>query len=368
MTPAAVQRVAVFLPNPVGDVVMATPVLRALRRALPDAHIVTVAREPAHQVMAGSGWQDGTIVDRSGRTPKIRNLLRTAREVRRARFDLALLLPNSFRKALIAWLGGCRRVVGYRRDGRGWMLTDPVEPPRNDDGTFRAIPTIDYYIALAARAGVDVPDRAMELGVPDADAAQAAALLEEAGASGNGPLVMLNPGAAFGTSKMWDPERFACVGDALVDRRGASIIINAAPMDMERRIARRVASAMHHEPLINFAERDNTIGLLKALIARCDLLITNDTGPRHIAAALGIGVVTLFGSTDPVWARIDYDRERTIRMDVPCSPCQQKLCPLPAGPTYHQCMTEITTEMVLSAVEEVLAVVRSGGTEASPCS
>ena len=367
MTPAAVQRVAVFLPNPVGDVVMATPVLRALRRALPDAHIVTVARDPANQVMAGSGWQNGTIVDRSGRAPKIRNLLRTAREVRRGRFDLALLLPNSFRKAMVAFLGGCKRVVGYRRDGRGWMLTDPVEPLRNDDGTFRAIPTIDYYIALAVRAGIEVPNRTMELGIPDADAAQAATLLDQAGGSGDGPLVMLNPGAAFGTSKMWDPERFARVGDALVDWYGARIIINAAPMDMERRIARNVAGAMRHAPLINFAERDNTIGLLKALIARCDLLITNDTGPRHIAAAVGIGVVTLFGSTDPVWARIDYERERTIRVDVPCSPCQQKLCPLAAGPTYHQCMTEITPGMVLSAAEELLPPARPGA-EISPCS
>jgi heptosyltransferase II len=367
MTPAAVQRVAVFLPNPVGDVVMATPVLRALRRSLPDAHIVTVARDMAQQVVAGCGWQDGTILDRSGGKPKIRNLRRTAREVKRGRFDLAILLPNSFRKALVAWLGGCRRVVGYRRDGRGWMLSDPVEPPRNDDGTFRAIPTIDYYIALAARAGIEVSDRTMELGIPEADAADAAALLDEADAGGGGPLVMLNPGAAFGTSKMWDPERFASVADALVDRHGAKIIINAAPMDMERRIARHVATAMRHEPLLNFAERDNSIGLLKALIARCDLLITNDTGPRHIAAAVGIGVVTLFGSTDPVWARIDYDRERTIRMDVPCSPCQQKLCPLPAGPTYHQCMTEITPERVLGAAEELLAPARPEA-EVRPCS
>jgi len=364
MTPAAPQRVAVFLPNPVGDAVMATPVLRALRGAFPDAHIVYIAREPALQVMAGCGWQDGTIADRSSRAPKVRNLFRTARKIQRGRFDLALMLPNSFRKALLAWLGGCRRVVGYSRDWRGWMLTDPVEPLRNEDGTFRAIPTIDYYTTLAVRAGIEVPDRTLELGVAEDDASRAAELLDEAGA-GDAPLVMLNPGAAFGTSKMWDPERFARVGDALIERYGVKILINAAPMDMERRIARHVAGAMRHEPLLNFAERDNTIGLLKALIARCDLLITNDTGPRHIAAALGIGVVTLFGSTDPVWARIDYHRERTVRVDVPCSPCQQKLCPLPAGPTYHQCMTEITGEMVLLAAEEVLAVV---GAEAEPCS
>jgi len=94
---------------------------------------------------------------------------------------------------------------------------------------------------------------------------------------------------------------------------------------------------------------------------RCRLLITNDTGARHIAAALGIGVVSLFGSTDPVWAQIDYALERIVRVDLPCSPCQQPICPLPAGPTYHQCMAAITPQMVLAEVEALLEATADAG-------
>ena len=152
--------------------------------------------------------------------------------------------------------------------------------------------------------------------------------------------------------ELWDPERFAAVADALIEGRDAAILINAAPA--ERQIAADVAAAMCHAPALNFAKRTNTIGLLKALMERCRLLITNDTGARHIAAALGIGVVTLFGSTDPTWAQIDYRLERIVRVDFPCSPCQQPVCPHPAGPAYHQCMAAITPERVLAEAETLL--------------
>lgn len=169
---------------------------------------------------------------------------------------------------------------------------------------------------------------------------------------------MLNPGGAFGPSKIWDSHRYAGVADRLMQRHGAQIIINAAPS--ERAIAASVDREMCNTPAVNFAELDNSLGLLKGLLRRCSLLITNDTGARHIAAALGTGVVTLFGSTDPRWSRIDYDRERIIRVDVPCSPCQKKMCAQPPGPLYHQCMSAITPEMVLQAAEKLLAAAAVG--------
>jgi heptosyltransferase-2 len=146
------------------------------------------------------------------------------------------------------------------------------------------------------------------------------------------------------------------VADALVDRCGAQILVNAAPNAAERALADSVAHHMRRKPILNLADRDNTLGLLKGLLSRCDLLITNDTGARHIAAAVGAAVVTIFGSTDPVWAKIDYDRERIIRADVPCSPCQKKTCPLPEGPGHHQCMTAVSADTVLEAAGELLKV------------
>jgi heptosyltransferase-2 len=154
------------------------------------------------------------------------------------------------------------------------------------------------------------------------------------------------------------------LADALVDRRGAAIIINAAPS--ERAIARQVAGAMRRRPAVNLADFDNTIGLLKGLLSRCDLLITNDTGARHIAAALGVPVVTIFGSTDPRWSAIDYQLERIVRLDVPCSPCQKPTCPQPPGPMYHQCMEAITPDAVLAPAEELLDLVASGRAKGNP--
>ena len=354
MPDIAPERLVVFLPNWVGDVVMATPVLAALREHFAGARIVYVGREVARQLLAGSDRCDEFILDASDRRPKVGNFFRTVRRVRRRRFDLALLLPNSFRTALLARLGHAGRIVGYIRDGRGWLLSDGPKPERDSSGRFKPAPAIDYYIRLAGHVGVPAPARKMTLGVLASDREQAQALLAQAGARSDRPLVMLNPGASFGPSKMWAPERFGAVADALIERRGAQVIVNAAPNDAERGVAAQVAGAMRGPPLVNLAGRDNTLGLLKALLRRCDLLITNDTGPRHIAAAFGVGVVTLFGSTDPVWAQIDYDRERILRVDLPCSPCQEKICPQPAGPLYHQCMAGISTEMVLRAADELL--------------
>jgi len=356
------EKVVIFLPNWVGDVVMATPALRAIRAQMASAEITLFGGATAVGVLDGLGWADRTLLDESRRRPGAWHFLRTARRLRRERFDLAVLMPNSLRTAALARLGGCRRRVGYDRDGRGWLLSEKLQPPRDEAGQFRPVPMIDYYLALAERLGATGASRQMQLGVTAADEAEADAIFAEAGIDRGRPVVMLNPGAAFGPSKMWPAERYAAVADALIERRGGQVIVNAAPN--EKAIAARVVEAMRNTPAVSFGERDNTIGLLKALMRRCDLLITNDTGARHFAAALGAGVVTLFGSTDPVWAQIDYPRERIVRVDVPCSPCQQKVCPMPAGPEHHQCMTAITPEMVLAAAEELLAEGRVAPAEA----
>ncbi len=341
------RRIAVFLPNWVGDVVMATPTLAALRARFPDAEIVHVGRPAAVATLDGTGVADGAID-----TARTGGLWGLARTLRRRRPDLAVLMPNSFRAALAAWLGGARRRVGYARDGRGPLLTDRLRPPRDPAGRYRPVPMLDYYAGLLVPLDAMIDDRPMRLPVAAADREAADALLADAGVRPDRPLVMLNPGASFGTSKMWAPRRYAALADRLIDQREAQVIVNAAPA--EKRVARWVADAMARPPAVSFAARDNTLGLLKALLARCELLVTNDTGARHVAAALGAGVVTVFGSTDPEWSRIDYPLERIVRADVECSPCQLKLCPLPGGPEYHRCMESVSPERVFAAAAELL--------------
>ncbi len=348
------KHIVVFLPNWVGDVVMATPTLRSLREGFRDSRITYFGRGVALAVLGGNKWADDELCDESGKKPKSLNFWRTASRLRKLKPDTVMLLPNSFRSALLAWLSGASQRVGYNRDGRGWLLTDRLTPQRDSAGRFKPIPTIDYYAEILKKFDIDLDSRQMELPVTPEDVAAADALLTEASWVESQPLVMLNPGASFGTSKLWPAERYAVLADELIGRAGAQIIINAAPNPAELELARTVAAAMTHKPLINFADRKNTLGLLKALAGRCRLLITNDTGARHISAAMGSAVVTIFGSTDPVWAQIDYPKERIIREAVPCSPCQKKFCPLPPGPGHHVCMTSINVQSVLNSALELL--------------
>jgi len=352
MSDLSPRSIVVFLPNWVGDVVMATPTLRALRASFPKASITYLGRPIAIDTLSGTDWADEFIIASSAMRTAATGQLEIVGTLRRSRFDLAILMTNSFRTAILARLAGIRRIAGYNRDARGFLLSDRISPPRDDKGKLEVISALDYYADLAGLLGVDVDDRRMELPVTDADEAAADELWAQSGVDPEKPLVMLNPGASGGTSKIWGPERYAQAADALIENRNAQIVINAAPR--EKRIAADVADRMKHTPIINFAHRDNTLGLLKSMLRRTDVLVTNDTGARHIGAAMGASLVTVFGSTDPLWAKIDCRDEIIVSVEVDCGPCGKKLCGQIPGPKYHHCMHKVTSCMVVDAVEELL--------------
>lgn len=346
------ERIAVFLPSWVGDTVMATPALRALRARFDSSWIALFGRPGPLDILAGTNVADTILIDPSaGPAWKPMGLARAARQLSGLRFDLAVLLPNSFRSALVAALAGVPDRLGYIRDGRGWLLTAGLAPPKAPDGS-KAYPTLDYYLELVAELGATTENRQMQLSVDAHARLQAEQSLAAAGWDAARPLVVLNPGGSFGPSKLWPAERYAAVADSLNQRHGAQIIINAAPG--EAAVANAVVDAMAHSPLINLAEEANSLALVKGLLASASLLITNDTGARHIGAAVGTGVVTVFGSTDPARTIIDYGRERIVRASVPCSPCQKKRCPHPTGSTFHQCMLAIEPDEVIAAAESLL--------------
>jgi heptosyltransferase II len=337
----ATQRIVVFLPNWIGDAVMATPALRTLRNHFSDARITLLGRPGPLQTLADAGFAEDTL-DIGGRST--RAVLRIARALRRIRCDLAVLLPNSFRSALTAWLGRAERRAGYARDGRSWLLNDTLDPPRDPDGNLTPIPARDYYLALVEHLGCEPDSTRLDLA---AEPAPAQTLLAEVGGDADRPLVVLNPGGANNLSKKWLPERFAAVGDALANRHAAQIVLHAAPA--ERDDARAVAQAMRTEPLLNFAARESSIPLAKSLIARADLVVTNDTGARHIAAGLGTAVVTVFISTDPEWSRIDYPRERIVTVNQPFQPVR------PGSDEHRRAVEGVTIQAVLDAAEDLLA-------------
>jgi heptosyltransferase-2 len=197
----------------------------------------------------------------------------------------------------------------------------------------------------------------MELFVTPVEKQEATRLLSRAGledlpdrpaSRGGSPLVFINPGAQYGDAKCWLPEHFAAVADQLIEQRNATVLIGGTPR--ERRILDAVHSHMRHSA-VDLVGKGLSLGSLKEILRRCDLLITNDTGPRHIAAAFDVPIITVFGPTHPTWSEINHPTEKQIAVEVFCGPCQKKRCPLD-----HRCMTRVTPAMVLKAASELLPV------------
>lgn len=344
-------RILVTVPNWIGDVVMATPALRAIRRSFPKARIIHLCRPYVERVLEGTGFADDTLFwphAGPGGERSSGGILSLVAELRRERADLCVLLTNSFRSALAAWLGGARRRVGYARDARSWLLTDRLAPKRAN-GQYVPVPAMDYYNAIVSHIGCeDVSDR-LELATTPADER---VIDERVGSvETDRPLVVLNPGANYGSAKCWPPEYYAAVADRLVLQHGAHVVASAVPK--EREIADRLAAAAR-EPIDIHVDPPLGIGPLKALIKRADLLITNDTGPRHFAAAFGTPVITVFGSSDPAWTETRFAGERSVHLDLDCQPCMKRVCPL----RHHDCMMKLEPARVLEAAEAVLGEAR----------
>ncbi|MCH7702125.1 MAG: lipopolysaccharide heptosyltransferase II [Planctomycetes bacterium] len=355
------RKILVVLPTWVGDFVMATPTLRALRRRYPSAQITLLANPNLEDLIRGGTWMDEVIVwdaKRRRRGQGTQGLWRMSAELRRRRFDWAVLLSNSFRSALLVRLGGVTRRVGYARDGRGFLLNDPLPVPRAD-GAFAVRPMVEYYGAIAEALDCPPPGDDLELfTTPDCEE-RIEQRLETLDIREHRPLVVIAPGASFGSSKCWPTERFAALGDRLVDEMGAAVLVTCGPG--EEQIAHDICEAMAQTSIVMDAPL-LTLGDLKSLIRHCHLLVSNDTGPRHFAKAFGVPVVAIFGPTAPEWTDTSYPQERRVLIKVDCGPCQKPICPL----GHLKCMTGVTVDMVMDACRELLQIRSSCGQGAAP--
>ncbi len=300
------------MPTWVGDAVMATPTLRALRARLPEAHITLLLRPLLKPLMDAAPWFDRMVAWRKPKpglkTNARRKTTTLAARLRRGRYDAAVLLPNSLRSAVLVRLAGIPRRIGYRRDGRGPLLTDALEAPRAN-GQWKPISAVVYYMKLAEALGAQNDQMQPQLHTRPQDNAWADRLC--AGLDGAGPLVLLNPGAATkGAAKLWPADRFGALADRLVDRHGARILINGAPN--ERGILGAVKAAAS-VPMCDLLESGGNLKRLKSVMAKCRLVISNDTGGRHVAVAMGTPVISLFGPTDPAWTQWVDVAEQIIR-------------------------------------------------------
>jgi heptosyltransferase-2 len=337
---------AIFLPNWVGDAVMATPALRALRARYPQARLIGVLRPYVAGVLEGSPWLD-RLVFLETKGPWARRWPAAAWRLRGCRPELAVLFPNSFRSALVARLARCRRRVGYRRYGRGFLLTDGLEPVRGGDGRLVPSPALDAYNRLAEAAGCPDPGRRLALFTTPADEAAADAVWQREGLGRFREVVCLNSGGAFGSAKHWPKEYFAALARLLVDERGCGVLFLCGPAEHD--LAREVARLASRPAVRTLADNPLSLGLTKACVRRADLLVTTDSGPRHFAAAFDRPVVTLFGPTHIAWTETYFARAVHLQKKVECGPCQRRVCPLD-----HRCMKLLPPDEVYQAAVGLL--------------
>ena len=324
----------VIAPNWIGDAVMSLPFLRALRRAGPDDRVSVLAPRGPAAIYRAEGSANEVLLRSS--------FLADVWTLRRGGFDEAWLLPNSFRAALLAFGSGARRRIGYVTDRRGALLTAGLPEPSGTAHQLRD------YDALLSTHGIAPDEDPPRLALPGPAARRAEAALAAAGLEKEAKFVALCPGSAIAATKRWPAERYAALADTLAGR-GLSCVVLIGPGERELG-ARVTASAQTALPVLG-ADLDPIE--LAAVLARARCAVTNDSGPMHLAGAVGTPVVAFFGATDPGRTGPSGSPSRVLDRYVFCSPCFRTECPF-----GHECMTEIGVEAAASAV---LELVEAGG-------
>jgi heptosyltransferase-2 len=342
------RKILVWAANWVGDAVMSLPALEALRARFPKTEIVLLAKPWVSELYWYHPAVSRQIVYHAeGEHGGPRGFWRLVRELRAERFDAAILFQNAFHAAWMAWWARVPVRIGYARDGRSTLLAPRsavVElPPPAAYGHH-----VYYYLNLLFRAGLidkPAPVKEIRLRLADSEKQWAGKRLDALGLGGPRFLVGLHPGASFGPAKRWLPERYAALADRLIGALHADVLIFGSLA--ERPLAETIARAMQHTPTVVAGE--TTLRQMMALLARCHLAVTNDSGPMHVAAALGLPLVAVFGSTDERSTGPVGSRTRVAKRAVPCSPCGLRVCPID-----FRCMQGLSVDEVYQAALELV--------------
>jgi heptosyltransferase-2 len=338
----------VRLPNPLGDAVMATPALRALRTALPNTRLTWAGGGVPQQALEGLPWRDDVLSLAGELVKGARAPVRAARQLRRLGADAILLLPNSFSSALAARLAGIPTRVGTPLQRRGLLLTHKVALPLGPDRRLAPRSMRAHYLDLVAPFGAHDDGQGTAAAVTPFDAERAALRLRDL--PEGALLVGVNPGAAFGPSKVYPPALLGQALQLLRARTGALPLVLCGPG--EAALAREVAAAAG-EPCLVTADDPPDVGTLKGLLARCRVLLTTDAGPRHLAEALGVPTVVWVGPTDPRWG--EGGRSTVLRVEgLTCLACHEPICPID-----HPCMLKLLPERIAEAAQGALGAARS---------
>lgn len=340
------QKILVRAPNWIGDAVMATPSLTALRRFFETAEIVLLAKPAVAALFEQHSDIDRVIVyEDPGRHSGLSGLWRLSREIKREQFDLAFLLQNALEAALLAFFAGIPKRIGYATDGRRLLLTRSMK---------KKIPTphrSDAYLALMGLVDDEGESPSAEekrlptLVVSSSERRAARDFLKTLGVPDDVLLIGFNPGAAYGTAKRWLPEYFAALADQLVEQKKAQILIFGARSEIA--LAETIQKHMKHPAFILAGK--TTVRQMMACIKECRLFISNDSGPMHVASALAVPQIALFGPTNVGATFSAGPLDIVVQNKVDCAPCRHRHCPI-----AHPCMTGLSVETVFNAADQQL--------------
>jgi heptosyltransferase II len=318
--------------NWVGDAIMALPALRAVRTRFPEAEITILARPYVAFI-----YKNQRVCDKVMLVDYKRDMVG---EIREQKFDKALLLQNAFEAGWFAWRAGIPERIGYARDGRSLLLTKAVPVPKPGE-----IPAHEqyYYLELLRRAGLldSLPNETfIGLDVPEENRQRAAQFLRSNGVQTDSLRIAIGAGASYGSAKCWPPNRFAELANRLQAQSAVDIILFGT--HAEEPVSSAIAAGMHRPPIDLTGK--TPIDDLPALLSQCHLFIGNDSGAMHVAAAVGLPVVAVFGPTDPFGTAPVTPRCSIVQEKTYCSPCFLRRCP-----TDHRCMTRVTPDAVEAA-------------------
>lgn len=337
-------KIAVFLPNWIGDVAMATPALRALREQYGDAHIVGVMRPYVEQVLEGTSWlNECWRYDRRSSAGAL-GASAVAQRMRSRDFDLAVLMPNSISSAWVAWLGRAKHRIGFGGWGRSLFLTTAIPRHTADRRPYSAV---DHYLEIAEAAGASTSNRQLELSLTPCAREGACRVWKQFGWRDDDSVVALNTGSAGALAKNWSIDSFRQVAQHFVQNGRSRVLVLCGPK--ERDSAQAIVRELNHPHVQGMHEQDLSLGVMMGCIARSDLLISTDSGPRHLAAALGVPTVAIFGSIDQQWSHNYHAAEIGLQCRLKCGPCGKKVCPLGT----NECLRKIGVEDVLRSASQL---------------
>jgi heptosyltransferase II len=344
------QKILIRGPNWVGDAVLAIPAMKAVREHFSGAEITLLVRPWVAGLFTSAPFIDKLWSE--AKPSGLADWTRITRDIRRREFDVALLLPNSFESALMIFLGRVPHRIGYATDARRWMLTNAIVPYEGRQHQ------VQYYLQLVKTFSTSADAASIEIQATRDERDDARKLLNEEGIPRSTRFLVLNPGAAYGSAKRWYVDRFALVADTLAQELQLQVALIGS--DRERKICEQIRDRMNATAamLTGRTSLETLIGVL----AESSLMITNDSGPMHIAAALGIPTVAVFGSTDERVTGPCGRRTRIVKYPVECSPCLLRDCPID-----HRCMTAITVDEVFEHSHALLKRMSFAKTVRSLC-